>query len=67
METMTSKTLTNISGTYQVEPENYMHYIAGSEESASRSIKSGSRSVKTVETYMHYIGGSDDSEAEEEV
>lgn len=56
-----------MSGAYQVEQENYMHYIAGSEESASRSIKSGSRSVKTVETYMNYIGGSDDSEAEEEV
>ena len=55
-----------MSGPRQVEQENYMHYIAGSEESASRSMKSASRSVKTVDNYMNYIGGSSDSEAEEE-
>ena len=35
-----------------------MHYIVGSEASASRS-------NKTAENYMNYIGGSDDSEAEQ--
>ena len=55
---MTQQTLSiNMSAARQAEQENYMHYIVGSEASASRS-------NKTNENYMHYIGGSDDSEAE---